>query len=156
MKRLLRNWGKDHLGGAIMIAMGIAVLIAGVGYRMGTLSQMGAGYIPVVLGALMTLVGIAILVTATPRRLQSVGTHGPFRPEWRGWLCILGAVFAFVILGSHGGLVPATFAAVFISAMGDRQNTVRSAALLAAAMVVFGVIVFHFGLNLQLSLFAWG
>ena len=36
----------------------------------------------------------------------------------------------FILLGKYGGLVPATFALVFISAMGDRQHTPRSAALL--------------------------
>ncbi|MBS0448764.1 MAG: tripartite tricarboxylate transporter TctB family protein [Proteobacteria bacterium] len=148
--------GKDHLGGLILMVMGVAVLIAGVGYRMGTLNQMGAGYIPVVLGILMILVGLAILLTATPKHLEKAGAHGPFHPEWRGWLCILGGVIAFVVIGAHGGLVPATFASVFIAAMGDRQNTWRSAAALGAGMVVFCIVVFHYGLNLQLPLFGWG
>jgi hypothetical protein len=153
---LLRKFGKDHLGGVMLMAMGIAVLIAGVGYRMGSLNQMGAGFVPVVLGALMLLVGLAIFVTATPRHLQAVGTHGPFKPEWRGWLCILGGVIGFVTVGTYGGMVPATFVAVFVSAMGDRNNTWRSAAALGAAVTVFGVVVFHYGLSLQLPLFAWG
>ena len=62
----------------------------------------------------------------------------------------------FVLLGAYGGLVPATFASVFIAAMGDRKNTWKSAALLGVVMVVFGVIVFHYGLRVQLPLFAWG
>jgi hypothetical protein len=40
--------------------------------------------------------------------------------------------------------------------MGDRSNTARDAALLAAAMTIFGVVVFHFGLHLLLPLFSWG
>ena len=77
-------------------------------------------------------------------------------PDWRGWACILGGVIAFVVLGAYGGLMPATFASVFIAAMGDRQNTVKGAAILSAVLTVFCLVVFHFGLSLQLPLFQWG
>ncbi|MES1161834.1 MAG: tripartite tricarboxylate transporter TctB family protein, partial [Rhizobacter sp.] len=74
----------------------------------------------------------------------------------RGWLCILGGVIAFVVLGRWGGLMPATFASVVVAAMGDRQNTWRAAVLLGAILTVFCLIVFHYGLSLQLPLFQWG
>ena len=154
---------KDHLGAALLIALGASVLLLGMGYRTGTLNHMGAGFVPVVLGALMIFVGLAIGVTsAAPQPAAAGGLELPAahahsdKPEWRGWLCILGGVIAFVLIGEHGGLVPATFASVFISAMGDRQNTWKSAALLGVAMVVFGVIVFHYGLRIQFDLFRWG
>ena len=75
--------------------------------------------------------------------------------EWRGWGCILAGVVAFVVFGQYGGLVPASFASVFIAALGDRNNTWKNAAMVAAVMVAFGVLVFHFGLSLQLPLFRW-
>ncbi|HEX7639775.1 MAG TPA: tripartite tricarboxylate transporter TctB family protein, partial [Burkholderiaceae bacterium] len=75
--------------------------------------------------------------------------------QWRGWACIVGGVAAFVLLGEHGGLVPASFVSVFVAALGDRGNRVRDAALLAAGMTVFGVLVFHQGLHVLLPLFAW-
>ena len=150
---------KDHYGAVLLIALGAGVLVLGLGYRMGSLNHMGAGYIPVVLGVLMILVGIAIGVTAAPAAASpaiAVPGHGAAgRPEWRGWGCILGGVLAFVILGDHGGLVPASFASIFISALGDRQSTVKSAALLGALLTLFGVIVFHYALSLQLPLFQW-
>ncbi len=52
--------------------------------------------------------------------------------------------------------MPATFALVFISALGDRQHTLRSAALLAAGVTVLGVAVFSWALQLQFPLFRWG
>jgi hypothetical protein len=75
--------------------------------------------------------------------------------QWRGWLCIIGGVGVFVVLGTHGGLVPASFFSVFIAALGDRENTVRSAALLALGLTDAGVVVFHYGLHLLLPLFTW-
>lgn len=63
---------------------------------------------------------------------------------------------AFILLGKYGGLVPATFALVFIAAMGDRQHTVRSAALLAVGVTILGIAVFSWALQLQFPLFRWG
>ena len=149
---------KDQVGGALLVSTGVAVVVAGVGYGMGTLRQMGSGFFPVVLGVLMTLTGVALLATArrTPAEAPVETSHlaGPVL-QWRGWLCIVGGMLAFAVLGEHGGLVPASFASVFIAAMGDRKNTWRAAAALAALMTALGVVVFHFGLHLLLPLFAW-
>jgi hypothetical protein len=59
------------------------------------------------------------------------------------------------VLGQHGGLVPASFVSVFLAALGDRNNSVRAAAGLAALMTALGVVVFHYGLHLLLPLFTW-
>ena len=155
------KWTKDHLGGALLVALGAAVVVAGIGYGTGTLRQMGSGFFPVVLGVLMALVGLALLATA--RRAaggladalpvaETAHLAGPV-VQWRGWLCILAGVVAFAVLGAHGGLVPASFACVFIAALGDRANSWRAAATLAAALTALGVLVFHYGLHLMLPLF---
>ena len=154
--------GKDHYGAGLLVALGAGVLALGVGYKIGNLNRMGAGFIPVVLGVLMILVGVALGVTADPPREQQIAHSLPGADahaaglEWRAWLCILGGVVAFVVLGEWGGLLPATFASVFVSAMGDRNNTAKSAASLAAVLTVFCLVVFHYGLSLQLPLFHWG
>jgi hypothetical protein len=148
---------KDHVAAVLLIAMGIAILVIGFRYRMGTLVHMGAGFIPVVLGILMTAVGLVVGLLATTGTAEEKAAQAlPDPPDLRGGLCILGAVGVFVLLGAYGGLVPATFGSVFVAAMGDRNNTWKTSLLLALAMVVFGVIVFHYGLRVQLPLFSWG
>ena len=153
---------KDHVGGALLLVTGTAVVIAGIGYGTGTLRQMGSGFFPVVLGALMAAIGLALLATARRRPgdappepvAETAHLAGPL-VQWRGWLCIIAGVLAFVVLGEHGGLVPASFVSVFVAALGDRGNSVRAAAGLAALMTVLGVAVFHYGLHLLLPLFTW-
>jgi hypothetical protein len=149
----LRKLNKDRVSALLLVIMGLAIIGQGLSYRMGTLTRMGAGFVPVVLGTILALVVLAIGITAEP---ADFGTPEETTTEWRGWLCILGGVFAFVLFGVYGGLVPATFAAVFIAALGDRTNTIRGAALLAAGLVIAGVAIFSYGLRLQLPLFAWG
>ena len=152
---------KDRLAGALLVATGAAAVFAGVGYGMGTLRAMGSGFYPVVLGVLLALIGAVLLASTRDARAQgaveppveTAHLAGPV-VQWRGWLCIVGGALAFAVLGEHGGLVPASFVSVFVAAMGDRRNTWRSAAALAAAMTALGVAVFHYGLHMLLPLFS--
>ena len=159
------RWTKDHWGGALLVATGAAVSVAALGYRAGTLRQMGSGFFPLVLGVVLALAGVAQCL-ATPLARPGTGAQDETPPlgsehahlagpvvQWRGWLCVVGGVAAFVVLGAHGGLVPASFASVFVAALGDRRNSVRDAALLAVVMTAFGVAVFHYGLRVLLPLF---
>jgi hypothetical protein len=154
MRRAMNTSNKDYLGGALMLLIGLAAIVAGSNYPLGTLSLMGPGFFPVALGAILALAGLAIAVRAGFARRESEAKVLP--PEWRGWLCICTGIVAFVVLGNHGGLLPATFAIVFISALGDRQNTIISAAVLALAIVAVCVTVFWWALGVQFPLFTWG
>ena len=153
---------KDRLGGALLVATGAAAVVAGVGYGMGSLREMGSGFYPVALGVLLALIGAVLFATASrdpdahlaTAPAETAHLTGPV-VQWRGWLCILGGALSFVVLGQHGGLVPASFVSVFVAALGDRNNSVRDAALLAALMTLLGVVVFHYGLHLLLPLFQW-
>ncbi|WP_458766255.1 tripartite tricarboxylate transporter TctB family protein [Cupriavidus basilensis] len=151
---------KDYYGGGLMTLIGLATLVAGLQYRTGTLSHMGPGFFPAAVGALLAIVGVLIAISARkepPAQAQAPGHgHGAGLPDLRGCACIILGVLAFLLLGKYGGLIPATFAIVFISALGDRSNTVKQAAILALAMCVIATVVFWWALQLQLPLFAWG
>jgi len=77
-------------------------------------------------------------------------------PDLRGGICIILGILAFLAFGKYFGLIPATFAIVFISALGDRSNSVVQALLLSLAMCVIAAVVFWWALQLQLPLFRWG
>lgn len=151
---------RDHLGGTLMVLVGLTAIVAGLRYQTGTLNHMGSGFFPVALGTLLALVGFLIAVTANRKREPdaepSGHQHGHGLPDLRGAACILAGAVSFVFIGMYGGLIPATFSIVFISSLGDRSNTVRQAALLAMAMCAVAAVVFSWALQLQLPLFAWG
>ncbi len=144
---------RDYAAAALMMVIGIAAAVQGSSYNIGSLSHMGPGFFPVSLGVILALTGFAIGVTA--RFTHYEGEEVVLPPEWRGWACIGGSIVAFVVLGVYGGLLPATFAIVFISALGDRQNTWKSATVLALAISAVCVIVFWWALQLQFPLFSW-
>ena len=145
---------KDHLASVLLIGLGVAIGLNGFRYRMGTLVHMGPGFIPVVLGVIMAAVGLAVgLLAGTGAPAQKKEQELPELPDARGVACILAGVAAFIVFGEYGGLIPAAFASATIAAFGDRKNTWKSAVGLGLAMVVFGIIVFHYGLRVQLPLF---
>jgi hypothetical protein len=149
----LRRFSKDRVSGVLLLLLGIGIVAQGVQYRMGALTRMGAGYIPVVLGTLLGLVGVAIWITAEP---GDFGDKKTMPTEWRGWLCVLGGIVAFVVLGTYGGLVPATFFSVLIAAIGDRGNSIKHSLLLSIGITIAGVVIFHYGLGMTFPLFTWG
>ena len=154
------HFKKDYYGGGLMTLIGLATVAAGLRYHTGSLSKMGPGFFPVAVGALLAFVGVMIAASARngpPADSQASG-HGQRAglPDFRGCVCIILGVLSFLLLGKYGGLIPATFSIVFISALGDRSNTVKQAALLALAMCVIAAVVFWWALQLQLPLFTWG
>ncbi|HWL82017.1 MAG TPA: tripartite tricarboxylate transporter TctB family protein [Roseomonas sp.] len=152
---------KDYCGGLILCALGAATALQGQAYHLGTLNRMGPGFMPTALGVLLFVVGLALLVACAMRRdgapstmppLPSAEETIPLRAEWRGWLCICAGVLIFAALAEPVGLIPATFASVIVTAMGDRENSWRDAILLALGMVAFAVVVFWWGLGVLLPL----
>ncbi len=147
--------GRQNLvAGGTMVVLGAATAITSLGYNVGTLQRMGPGYFPLMLGILLALLGLAIALTGRSAGAQEEEPVAP--PQWRGWACITAGILAFMFFGKWGGLAPATFALVFVSAMGDRQHTIKTAGLLAAFMTVAGSLIFYWGLNLQFPLLRWG
>ncbi|MBN3851413.1 tripartite tricarboxylate transporter TctB family protein [Paraburkholderia sp. Ac-20342] len=143
----------DYYGGGLMLLIGLGAAYVGAGYGTGDLRHMGPGFFPVAVGAVLALMGALIALGARGQPDEGSNTS---RVEWRGWICIILGVIAFIVVGRYGGLMPATFAVVFVSALGDRDNSIVHAAELAFAMCVVCAAVFWWALQLQFPLFTWG
>ena len=148
---------KDYYGGALMILIGLSAVFDSIQYKLGTLSHMGPGFFPCAVGSLLALTGLLIAISAgeeKPNPGPSLG-HPTGMPDIRGGVCIILSILAFIGCGRYLGLLPATFAVVFISALGDRQNTVKQALVISAIMMVIAAGVFWYALQLQMPLFKW-
>ena len=151
--RSVFSYNKDYYGGGLMVLIGLAAVYVGSRYPLGTLARMGPGFFPTAVGAILAAIGLAVALSAGPDAVEA-GAQPAF--DWRAWGGIIGGTVAFIVLGEYGGLVPATFAIVFISALGDKENTLKQAFWLAAGMVVIAVVVFWWLLQMQFELFRWG
>jgi len=144
---------RDYYAGGLMSLIGVGVILEARHYNLGTLFHMGPGFFPIILGVTLTLIGIAIAAAAAaaPSEEDDI-LHLP-NPQWRAWFCIIAGPVLFIPLGTYGGLIPATFACVFVSALGDIDSSVLGAFLLAAGITVFGVLLFSY--LLQVSMPMW-
>jgi putative Ca2+/H+ antiporter (TMEM165/GDT1 family) len=142
----------DFWAGLLCLAIGLGTLWLANDYSIGTLGAMGPGFYPAMLGALLAMVGVMIAATgaeaAEPDPLHAV----PAGPEWRGRLCILAGVGLFILSAERLGMVVATFACVFVAALGDRKGTLRTSLALAGGITLFGTLLFHTLLGVSLPL----
>lgn len=139
---------KDFWAGLMFIAFGLAaMIIALMNYQFGTSVRMGPGYFPAVLGGLMVFLGIVIAAT-------SLAIEGPKVPRLnvRPLLLVLTACVAYGYLIKPAGLVVATIALVFVSALGGHEFRWKEVSVLALLLIVFSVVVFVKGLTLPFPL----
>jgi hypothetical protein len=151
---LLRK--RDFYAGGLMTLLGAAVALDSTTYDVGSLTHMGPGMFPLMLGVVLTFIGVLIFGTALVTPLGEDEHVLPRQKEWLGWFCILAGPALFILVGEFLGMAPATFACVFVSALGDRTSTVKSSALLAFGVTFFGCLLFSYVLKIPFPLFRWG
>jgi len=137
------------VGGTVLIAIGLFILIVAWSYPLGTVTQMGPGFIPRCVAIAIILLGVVVLVID----LRSAHFVGVERPQWRGILFITAAVSVFGVLVNGLGLVPAMFLAVAISMFADNQARSPGILLYAAIVTFLGWLLFIPALGLPLSAF---
>ncbi len=153
LRRLARK--RDFYAGGLMMLIGLVAAYEGPTYGLGTLMRMGPGFMPTALGVLLILLGLVIAGGAIESRQGEDESFLPDVPQWRGWGCILASPVCFIVFGTIGGFIPATFSCVFVAALGDRESTLKSAVVLAAIITVFGVALFSYLLQVPMPLLTW-
>jgi len=140
---------RDFFAGLLMCMIGAGAIVEGSKYTVGSLVRMGPGYFPVALGIVLIFVGLLIVVTSS-------GDDDDGRefatPDLRGSICIVLGTVAFILLAERAGLLAAIFGCVFISALGDRNATLKGAVVLGVVACLFGVALFSVLLGLSLPL----
>lgn len=153
---LLRK--RDFYAGGLMILLGLGIALKGSTYRLGTPMHMGPGFFPTGLGVVLVLVGIAIAATALAPSEGGEADQSilPEHPQWWAWFCILLSPVLFIVFGRYFGMIPGTFACVFIAALGDRNATWLSTIVLSSVVTVFGVALFSYFLQVPMPILTWG
>ena len=120
---------------------------------LGTARQMGPGYFPFLVGCILLVLGLIMGFRAirsdTPSAFDSV-------VSLRSLLSILVAPVVFGLTVRSLGLVPAILLTALASSFANERAGLRHSILLASMLTVFCVLVFSFGLGMNLPLFgAW-
>lgn len=134
---------KDIYAGALFVAFGAGFAWASRSYPMGTLQHMGPAYFPLVLGLLLTALGVLVLL-----RGLTVDDPSRIRLSLRPLLFIVAGAVIFALALEPFGLVAALAGLIFVSAFAGSEFRFREAAVLWAALTVLALAVFVFGLRL--------
>lgn len=153
------SWAQDFAGGLVVAAVGLGAIAIGQSYGIGSLRKMEPGFFPVALGAFLALIGLGMAAFALQTRAEQAArgerdTALFERPDGRGWFFIVLGVLAFLFVGEVGGLAPAAFLCVFLSALGDRTMSWRRALVFGLIVTVLGCILFSLLLGIQMPLVA--
>jgi Tripartite tricarboxylate transporter TctB family len=141
---------KDILLGLIYIAFG--AVYGGYTLRnldIGTAVRMGPGYFPIVLSALIILIGVIVIFQGFAHHEQR-----PFGAvNWRAVGAISLSTVAFALLARGAGMVIATMTAALISSYASRHARWKTSLLTALFLSVFCTLVFVYGMSLPIGLF---
>ncbi|HMR31599.1 MAG TPA: tripartite tricarboxylate transporter TctB family protein [Geminicoccaceae bacterium] len=139
---------KDVAAGLIFVAVGLAFGSMALGLDLGTARRMGPGYFPLVLAAIMVVLGAVIVWQGARRPAEAIG-----RMPWRGLLLIVATPILFGLTLRGIGLVPAILGVVLISAAASTMSRLLPTVALAVGLTVFCALVFIKGLGLPIVLF---
>ncbi|SEQ81138.1 tripartite tricarboxylate transporter TctB family protein [Giesbergeria anulus] len=146
---------KDFFSGLMFMGVGIAFAWGSTEYSMGSGARMGPGYFPMVLGALLALIGTAIAFKALVVQTLDGDKIGAW--AWRPLCFILAAnlVFGILLAGlpSLGipamGLIVAIYALTFISSLAGTEFNAKGVFVLATILAVASYLAFVWALKLQ-------
>lgn len=128
---------KDFWSGIIFLFFGIAAVVIGRDYPMGTAGKMGPAYFPTILGVLLILIGLIGIVRSFVHDGEAIEKF-----HVREIVIILSAVILFGILMRGAGLAPAIIVLVLLSSYASPKFALMPNLLLAVGLAIFSVVVF--------------
>ena len=141
---------QDFWAGVLFVVAGAIALWEGSAYAMGTITQMGPGYVPRVLSWILLVIG-AVLAA------RGVAVTGPriapslLRPQ----IFILLAIIVFGLLIESFGLAPAVVVATILAALASRETKWIETAVLAVVLAIVSVVLFVYLLSQSMQIWVF-
>lgn len=149
--RLAKINSMEVIAGLAVMAIGAFGLVTALRYDFGTVQRMGPGFLPVVHSAMMILAGLGImLVEGTDPNAQAME-----RPNWRALVSVIGAICVFAFLIDRFGLVPASIAAILVSATAESRYNIPVLLAFAVLISLTATVIFVWGLGLPVEPLKW-
>jgi lysylphosphatidylglycerol synthetase-like protein (DUF2156 family) len=139
--------GQDFWAGAMFIAFGIAAIAIARGYKLGSLEAMGPGYVPIAVGVLLVVFGLAMAARSLARGSERVGELA-----WFAAALVLIGILVFAFFVRSVGLALTAIVLALLCRVAGRYFGLRENALLAVVLAVLVVAIFGYGLKLSLPL----
>ena len=140
----------DLMAGGTFVVLGLAFAIGGSQYDVGSALRMGSGYVPLVLGIILALLGAVIVVASFRGVDPTVANADRGVIPWRRMGLLLAAVMFFGFTVDGLGLGPSLLVTTFLAALAGHGTRVYRAAVIAVGLTVVCLVVFVALLQLRL------
>lgn len=140
----------DVLAGAIFVLIGGAFAVGSLGYELGTPLRIGPGAFPLLVGATVAALGLAIVIKGLIA--GEVVAFGPI--PWRAVVVIMLAVLFFGFTVRRLGFVPTSAVTALLTTLASSRIRLLTAVAVAATLTVASTLIFVVGLQLRIPL--WG
>lgn len=146
---------KDFFSGLMFMGIGVAFAWGASNYNVGTGARMGPGYFPLMLGILLTFIGVLITFTALVVETEGGGKIGKW--AWKPLFFIIGAnvIFGILLAGVPAlkipafGMIVGIYALTFIASMAEAGWKFKTTLILATVLAVGSYLAFVVALKLQ-------
>ena len=142
---------KDFYSGLIFVAFGIAAIVIGSNYSLGTAARMGPGYFPRILGIMLIVLGGALSLRALKIKGEPIAKW-----HWKPTLVVLGSVVLFGYIVNYAGLVVSTIILIVMSSWASPEFRLKESVISGVLLAALVVGVFVIGLKLQLPIWPGG
>ena len=146
---------KDFYSGVVYAAVGVAFAWGATNYTLGEGARMGPGYFPLLLGILLTVIGLAVSFKALVVETEGGDKIGAI--AWKPLGFIIGANILFgILLGGLPkfgipamGLIVAIFGLTLVASLAGDRFKLKEVLILATILAIGSYIAFVWGLKLQ-------
>ena len=138
---------RDLWTGVLFAAFGAFALLVGPA-DLGSAAEMGAGYFPAVLGALLCVIGFVLAIRGLRTQARN-DTLTRVRPRY---FVVLLAVVAFALLLERAGLVLSNVVLIFIASLAWRGFGLKQVAALTLVLLALVYCIFVWGIGMPIRL----
>jgi hypothetical protein len=146
---------KDFFSGLLFMAVGIAFAWGATNYSVGTGARMGPGYFPLLLGALMAVLGGVLTFNALVVETEDGDKIGRWAVKPLFFIIAANLVFGLMLGGLPSlkvpamGLIVGIYALTFIASLAGEEFKFKEVAILATVLSVMSYLAFIVLLKLQ-------
>ncbi len=146
---------KDFFASLMFTIVGAGFAWGATTYNVGSGARMGPGYFPLMLGIVLTLLGLAVIFSSLV--VETTDGEPIGKIAWKPLVYIIGANLVFgILLGglpSIGlpamGLIAGIYALTLIASMAGEHFSLKGALILATVLAIGSYLTFIVGLKLQ-------
>jgi len=154
--RLKNKNPQDFWCAILFVALGALAIYLSRDYKMGDALNMGPGYFPTWLGAIM--IGFGVVIGGQSFRIEGDEAERQALRDWafRPWLVLPGTLAVYALLmDADVGFVPSLIVLIIGCALAHKDVHWRETILLSVFVTAGAVAIFSYGIGLPYRLFWW-